>query len=66
MTETASCPGCGSKMLNTLYAIKRKDGKRKWKSKAARVCDACNIIIPSDTKIGFWNGQEVVRLSAHA
>jgi RNA polymerase subunit RPABC4/transcription elongation factor Spt4 len=66
MTGKNICPGCGSKILNTLYRIKRSNDKRQWKSKNAKICDNCNIIIPNDSSIGFWNGSEVVRLSANA
>lgn len=61
-----SCPGCGSKLVNSLYVIVTDNNlktkhKRRWKKSDVVKCIPCNIVIPTSSDVKFWNGKEIVK-----
>lgn len=67
MTESF-CPGCGSKMLNSLYTIEtdhnlKTKHKRRWKKSEIVKCLSCKIFIPTSPDVRFWNGSQIMGIS---
>jgi hypothetical protein len=60
------CPKCHKGKLNNLETRKWEKNTRKYLSLGAKICIACNIIIPEDPTLSFWNGAELVKAEVPA
>lgn len=57
--NTIRCPECHSAILNRLE-IQVQKAKRSREGIDAKICRHCNIIIPVNNQMKFWNGKEVI------
>lgn len=56
-----NCPGCNqADELSTPRRPVTIGGSRTSKSVGIRFCNRCELIIPSNTSVKFWNGREAV------
>ena len=59
-----TCPSCNqADELSTPRRPVTIGGIRTSKSVGIRVCSRCNLIIPTNNSIKFWNGKEAVEAS---
>jgi len=65
MSENSNCPSCKrSDSLSTPRSPITISDKRTSISVGIRFCSRCTLLIPNDSSVKFWNGNEAVGINS--